>query len=332
MTRIKAQVLSPRVHLPAIALLAALGALLGSQLRVSIASDVYVDAGQSAGIRFQFRNSPTSRKYLIESMGGGAAIFDYDNDGWPDIFLVNGARLKDPQPDGESLDKSSPEFWNRLFRNNHDGSFSDVTVQAGLRGRGYGMGVATGDFNNDGFTDLLVTTSAGAILYRNNGNGTFTDITREAHLETQGWTTGAGFLDYNNDGCLDLFISRYLDWSFAAGGKFCGVQKPGGRAYCHPDEFKPVTNYLFRGNCSGQFMDVSGSSGIAAIKGKGLGVAFGDFNDDGFLDIYVACDSYQQLLFRNNGDGTFSEVGTIAGVGYNEDGKVFSGMGTVFQT
>jgi tetratricopeptide (TPR) repeat protein len=290
----------------------------------------FVEDGSRAGLAFQFRNSATPTKYLIETMGGGVAIFDYDGDGWPDIFLVNGAALKNPQPPGEAPDKSSPQYWNRLYRNNHDGTFTDVTEKAGLRGTGYGMGAAAGDYNNDGFPDLLVTNYGGAVLYRNNGDGTFTDITKAAHLKTEGWTTGAGFFDYDNDGCLDLFISRYLEWDFAAGAMFCGVDQPGGRAYCHPDEFKPVANYLFRGDCHGNFTDVSESSHIAASKGKGLGVAFGDYNGDGRLDIFVANDSYPQLLFRNDGDGTFTEVGAAAGVGYNEDGKVFSGMGAAF--
>ncbi|HXI39578.1 MAG TPA: FG-GAP-like repeat-containing protein, partial [Bryobacteraceae bacterium] len=255
---------------------------------------------------------------------------DYDNDGWPDVFFVNGAALKDPQADGQPLDKSAPEFWNRLFRNNHDGTFTDVTTRAGLQGSGYGMGVATGDFDNDGFTDLVVTTFGGAILYHNNGDGTFTDVTAKVHLQTFGWTTGAGFFDYDRDGCLDIFIAQYLDWDFEKGGIFCGIDGPGGRAYCHPDEFKPAVNYLFRNNCNGTFTDVGASSGIAAVKGKALGVAFGDFNNDGWLDIYVANDSAPQMLFRNNGNGTFTEVALAAGVAYTEDGKTFSGMGTVF--
>jgi tetratricopeptide (TPR) repeat protein len=290
----------------------------------------YVESGPSSGLNFRFRNSPTSRKYLIETMGGGVAIFDYDNDGWPDVFFVNGASLKDPQPDGQPLDKSAPEFWNRLFRNNHDGTFTDVTAKSGLQGSGYGMGVATGDYDNDGFTDLLVTTYGGAILYHNNGDGTFTDVTAGAHIQTSGWTTGAGFLDYNRDGCLDLFVARYLDWDFEKGGIFCGVQGPGGRAYCHPDEFKPVSSYLFRNNCDGTFTDVSAASSVAAVKGKSLGVAFGDYNGDGWLDIYVANDSAPQMLFRNNGNGTFTDVALTAGVAYTEDGKTFSGMGTIF--
>jgi tetratricopeptide (TPR) repeat protein len=287
----------------------------------------YVDDASRAGLQFQFRNSPTSTKYLIEAMGGGIAIFDYDRDGWQDIFLVNGARLRDGQRDDEAPDKSAPEFWNRLFRNNHDGTFSDVTERAGLRGSGYGMGVATGDYDNDGFTDLLVTNYGGAVLYRNNGNGTFSDVSAIAGIRTSGWTTGAAFLDYNNDGFLDLFITRYLDWNFAIGGIFCGDQRPGGRAYCHPDEFKPVSSYLFRNNCNGRFTDVSEASHVAASKGKGLGIALGDFDNDGLVDVYVANDSYPQFLFRNNGDGTFAETGTRAGIAYDEDGHTFSGMG-----
>jgi len=311
---------------------AALAAFALPLLSVMIASEPrqYSDDGDRAGLRFQFRNSPTSKKYLVETMGGGVAIIDYDADGWPDLFFVNGAALKDPQPAGDAPDKTAPAYWNRLYHNNRDGTFTDVTVRSGLRGTGYGMGVAVGDYDNDGFPDLLVTNYGGVVLYHNNRDGTFTDVTREAHLTTTGWTTGAGFFDYDNDGCLDLFISRYLDWNFDVGAMFCGSQKPGGHAYCHPDEFKPVTNYLFRGNCRGVFTDVSEVSRIAASKGKGLGVAFGDFDNDGRLDIFVANDSYPQLLFRNNGDGTFTETGTAAGVGYNEDGHVFSGMGTAF--
>ena len=290
----------------------------------------YIEAAHSAGLNFRFRNSPTSRKYLIETMGGGVAIFDYDNDGWPDVFFVNGAALKDPQPDGEGVNKSAPEFWNRLFRNNRDGTFTDVTVKAGLKGSGYGMGVSTGDYDNDGFTDLLVTTYGGAILYQNNGDGTFTDVTSSSHIKTSGWTTGAGFFDYNNDGCLDLVVCRYMEWDFTAGGIFCGVDKPGGRSYCHPDEFKPASNYLFHNNCDGTFSDVSAVSGIAAVKGKSLGLAFGDYNNDGQLDLYIANDSAPQMLFRNNGDGTFTEVALTAGVAYTEDGKPFSGMGAIF--
>ncbi len=290
---------------------------------------VFTDVTEASGLRFLHRNSATSNKYLMETMTGGVAVLDYDGDEWMDVFFVNGAKLKDPQPDGELLDKSSPEFWNRLFRNNRDGSFTDVTEKAGLQGRGYGLGVAAADYNNDGFPDLFVTNYGECILYRNNGDGTFADVTAQAGTKVEGWPTSAGFFDYNNDGHLDLFVCRYVQWNFA-GNIYCGTKKPGGRAYCHPDNFKPISNYLFKNNGDGTFRDVSHASGIKASEGKGLGVAFADFNNDSHMDISVANDSYQQFLFKNEGNGTFTEMAVIAGAGYTEDGKTFAGMGTDF--
>lgn len=287
----------------------------------------FQDVTKASGIHFINYNSPTPEKYLIETMTGGVALLDYDNDGWLDIFLVNGARIKSGQKDNVPLDKSSPDCWNRLYRNNHDGTFTDVTEKAGVRGTGYGMGVAVGDFDNDGFADLLVTNWSGVLLYHNNGNGTFTDVTAASGLKTQGWTTSAGFFDYDNDGKLDLFICRYVEWNFSL-NIFCGSRVEGGRSYCHPDNFKPISNYLFHNNGNGTFTDVSEKSGIAAHPGKGLGVAFADFNHDGFLDISVANDSFQQSLFLNNGNGTFRENALAAGSGFTDEGKVFAGMGT----
>jgi hypothetical protein len=286
-----------------------------------------VDVTAESTIRFRNNNSATPDKYLIETMTGGVAILDYDNDGWPDIFLVNGARIHAGQRDDERPDKSAPEFWNRLYRNNHDGTFTDVTEKAGVRGTGYGMGVAVGDFDNDGFEDLLVTNYGSVILYHNNGDGTFTDVTQKAGLHTDGWMSSAGFFDYDNDGKLDLFICRYLDWNFSK-NIFCGSRTEAGRSYCHPDNFKPVSDYLFHNNGDGTFTDVSAKSHIASTPGKGLGVAFADFNRDGRLDISVANDSFQQFLFLNNGDGTFTENAMAAGVAYTDEGKVFAGMGT----
>jgi enediyne biosynthesis protein E4 len=263
------------------------------------------------------------------------ALLDADNDGWLDVFFTNGARLKDGQADNEPLDKSAPEFWDRLFRNNRDGTFSDVTEQAGVRGKGYGMGVAAADYDNDGDTDLLVTGYNVVTLYRNNG-GTFTDVTEQARIDSAGqaaalgWMTSAGFFDYNKDGRLDLFIGRYLHWDFAAGSIFCGDSRPGGRGYCHPDKFKPIANLLFKNNGDGTFTDVSQTSGISASAGKALGVAFNDYNNDGWLDVFVANDSHPQSLFKNNGDGTFAEIGLVAGVSYSEDGRTFAGMGADF--
>jgi hypothetical protein len=290
----------------------------------------FVDVTAAAGITFRHVNSATSLKYLIETMTGGVGFLDYDNDGWLDLYCVNAAKLSDPQPDGKPLDKSDPKFWNRLYRNNRDGTFTDVTEKSGLRGSGYGMGVAAADYDNDGFTDLLVTTYGGAYLYHNNGDGTFADVTKQAKLATEGWTTSAAFLDYDNDGRLDLFIARYLQWNFDLGKKLCGGKTPADRAYCHPDEFGPVSSYLFKNNGDGTFRDASETSGIGQHKGKALGVAFHDFNGDGLMDISVANDSHAQFLFRNSGDGAFEEVALIAGSAYTEDGQVFAGMGTDF--
>ncbi|MDQ2842391.1 MAG: CRTAC1 family protein [Acidobacteriota bacterium] len=287
----------------------------------------YQDVTAQSGIHFEDHNSPTPEKYLIETMTGGVALFDYDNDGFLDIYVVNGARIHPGQSDNEAPDKSMPEYWNRLYHNNRDGTFTDVTEKAGVRGKGYGMGVAVADYDNDGFEDLLVTNFGSVILYHNNGNGTFTDVTAKAGLQTSGWMSSAGFFDYDNDGKLDLFICRYLDWNFSK-NIYCGSKEAGGRAYCHPDNFKPVSNYLFHNNGDGTFSDVSAKSHIAATPGKALGVAFGDFNNDGRLDISVANDSFPQFVFLNNGDGTFSENGVAAGVAFTDDGKTFAGMGT----
>jgi hypothetical protein len=293
------------------------------------ASVRYVDITGTSGLRFLHRSSSTPSKFLIETMTGGVALFDYDNDGWLDVFFVNGARLKADQTDTDPLDKSAPEFWNRLFRNQGDGTFVDRTETAGLQGRGYGMGTATADYDNDGDTDLFVTSYGDSVLYCNNGNGTFTDMTAQAKIKVDGWPTSAGFLDYDNDGDLDLFVCRYVQWNFAS-NIHCGARTPEGRSYCHTDNFKPITNLLFRNNGDSTFTDVSQASQIASSAGKGLGVAFADLNDDGKLDISVANDSYQQFLFRNEGTGTFKEIGVLAGVGYTEDGKTFAGMGTDF--
>ncbi|HEY7209984.1 MAG TPA: CRTAC1 family protein [Bryobacteraceae bacterium] len=287
----------------------------------------FTDITSQTGIHFKDTNSPTPEKYLIETMTGGVALFDYDNDGYLDIFVVNGARIHSGQKDGEEPDKSAPDCWNRLYHNNRDGTFTDVTEKAGVRGTGYGMGAAIGDYDNDGFDDLLVTNFGSVILYHNNGDGTFRDVTAGAGLRTEGWMSSAGFFDYDNDGKLDLFVGRYLDWNFSK-NVYCGAHEPGGRAYCHPDNFKEISSYLFHNNGNGSFTDVSAKSKIAASPGKTLGVAFADFNEDGKIDISVANDSFPQFLFLNNGDGTFTENGVAAGVAFTDDGKTFAGMGT----
>ncbi len=292
----------------------------------------FADVTRTAGIGFAHQNSATSNKHLLETMGGGVALLDYDNDGRLDVFLTNGAQIGDPMPDGRQPDKSDPKFWNRLYRQTPDGTFVDVTEKAHLTGmpqNRYGMGAAVGDYDNDGFEDLYVTNYGANTLYHNNGDGTFTDVTARSGVAAAGWSASAGFFDYDNDGRLDLFITRYVDWGFQ-NNRYCGERKPGYRSYCHPDNYEGMTDLLYRNNGDGTFSDVSERSGIAKSVGKGLGVSFADYDNDGFVDIYVANDSVQSFLFHNNGDGTFAEIGLLAGVGFNEDGKTFAGMGVDF--
>jgi len=305
------------------------GKLLGA-MRAPATQPVieFEDVTAKSGIRFQHQASRTSRKYLPESMGAGVAIFDYDNDGWLDLFFVNGAKLQDPMPRGSSPDKSDPRYWNRLYHNNRDGTFTDITEKAGLQGRLYGMGVATGDYDNDGNVDLLVTNLGGNILYHNNGDGTFTDVTAKAGVGGSGWCTGACFVDYDRDGSLDLMVSRYVQWDFSE--VYCGEHRPGYRAYCHPDQFEPITHFMFHNNGDGTFTDLSKKCGIASSPGKGLGVAIDDFDGDGWPDIFVANDSVAEQLFRNNHEGTFTEVALISGLGYDQNGHAFAGMGADF--
>jgi hypothetical protein len=283
------------------------------------------------GIDFRHENSPTRNKYLPETMGGGVALLDFDNDGDLDVFFTNGARLDDPMPPGKHADKSDAKYFNRLYRNDGNWKFTDVTSKAGVSGAGtgYGMGVAVGDFDNDGFPDLYVTNFGGNILYRNRGDGTFEDVTAKAGVPASGWSTSAGFFDYNNDGKLDLFVCRYLDWTFENNIP-CGERGPGARAYCHPDNFMGVTNLLYQNNGDGTFTDFSKQAEIANPNGKSLGVAFADYDGDGWTDIYVANDSVMCFLYHNQGNGTFEERALMTGAGYNEDGKPYAGMGVDF--
>jgi hypothetical protein len=292
----------------------------------------FVDVTQAAKIDFRYEASATSNKYLLETMGGGVALLDYDNDGKLDIFFTNGSRLSDPMADGEKPDKSDRKFWNRLYHQNPNGTFTDETEKAGLTGmpqNRYNMGVAVGDFDNDGFEDIYVTGFDGNTLYHNNGNGTFTDVTKRAGVAASGWSTSAGFFDYDNDGKLDLFVCRYLRWTFQ-NNRYCGEHRPGQRAYCHPDNFEGITNILYHNNGDGTFTDVSESAGIANAEGKSLGLAFADYDGDGRTDIFVANDSVRCFLYHNEGNGKFSDVSLAAGTGYSEDGKAFAGMGTDF--
>lgn len=296
----------------------------------------FTDVTAQSGIGFRHAASPTSQKYLLEAMGGGVALFDYDNDGRLDIFFTNGAALGDPMPPAAQPDKRDPRFWNRLYHQKPDGTFEDVTERAGVKGDGYSFGVAAADYDNDGFVDLYVTGYGENHLYHNNGDDTFTDVTRKLGVAGGGWSTSAGWFDYDRDGRLDLVVLRYMDWDFESGSLFCG--QPANmrqlldsgrhyRAFCHPDNFKPATDLLFHQKADGTFEDASSRSKIADVPGKGLGLAFADFDGDGFTDVFVANDKVRQALFRNDGDGTFEDIALVSGTGYDEGGKTFSGMG-----
>jgi enediyne biosynthesis protein E4 len=285
----------------------------------------FADVTVQLGIDFRQTASPTSQKYLPETMGGGVALFDYDADGRLDLFFTNGAALADPMPKDAEADKRAPRFWNRLYRQKPDGTFEDVTERAGLRGEGYSMGAAAGDFDGDGRTDLYVAGYNSGRLYRNRGDGTFEDVTQKLKANVSGWGTSAGWFDYDRDGRLDLFVARYMDWDFRSGALYCGT--PQVRAYCHPDNFKGASPFLLHQKPDGSFEDASVRAGVADPEGKGLGVAFADFDDDGWTDVFQANDNARQFLFRNKGDGTFEDVALLAGVGYDENGKMFAGMG-----
>lgn len=257
-------------------------------------------------------------------MPGGVAVFDYDGDGRLDVYFTNGAR----QP---QLAKVDPSYWNRLWRNRGDGTFEDVTVRAGLRAEGYCMGVAAGDFDNDGYPDLFVAGVRRNYLFHNRGDGTFADRTAAAGLDGPPlWSIAAGWFDYDRDGRLDLFVVRYVKWN-PAEEPFCGSATGAFRTYCHPKFYQPLPNALYHNEGNGKFRDVSSASGIGAHLGKGMGVAFGDYDDDGWPDVAVANDAVPNFLFRNNRDGTFEQTATAAGVAYNDDGRALSSMGVEFR-
>ncbi|HWY71824.1 MAG TPA: CRTAC1 family protein [Terriglobales bacterium] len=287
----------------------------------------FVDVTRSSGVNFEYLASHTSKKYLLETMGAGGALFDYDNDGRLDLFFVNGAPLTDPTPKGEIPQKTGPKYWNRLYHQKADGKFEDVTERAGLQGAGYGMGVAVGDYDNDGYEDLFVTAYGGNRLYHNNGNGTFTDVTEKAGVRGRGWSTSAAWVDLDNDGRLDLVVLRYVEWDFA--DIWCGERKEGYRAYCQPDVFHAIAPLVYHNDGNGHFTEVSGKSGISK-EGKGLGIALADYDRDGHIDLFVANDSMREFLYRNKGDGTFEEVGLLSEAAVDGDGHTYAGMGVDF--
>jgi hypothetical protein len=278
-------------------------------------------------VDFILNNSTTDDKPVIDAVLGGVALLDYDNDGYLDIFFTNGARIP-------SLAKDSPDFSNRLYHNNHDGTFTDVTDRAGVKGYGYSVGVAVADYDNDGFPDIYVTGVNRNTLYHNNGDGTFTDVTERAGVAGIGpngkklWSVSAAWIDYDNDGRLDLFVSNYLDWTFET-SKVCGP--PGRRLSCSPTMYKGEQNFLYHNNGDGTFTDVSAATGIAEHIGKGMGVAIADYNGDGWMDIFVANDKERNFLFKNREGKSFEEVGVESFVAFTEDGIPVSSMGVDFR-
>ncbi len=280
-----------------------------------------VDVARPAGISFQHDNAASAEKFLIETMGSGCGWIDYDQNGLLDLYLVNGAATRAYSP--------KHPLSSALYRNNGDGTFTDVTRAAGVAAEGlFGMGVAVGDFDNDGFPDLFVLGYGRCILYHNNGDGTFTDVTARAGVGNSGrWASSAAWFDYDNDGHLDLVIANYVDWS-PERNFYCGDQGPGMRSYCHPDDFRGQPPTLYHNNGDGTFSDVSKSSGIGLKGGNGLGVVTFDYDNDGWQDIFIANDHMPNFLFHNNRDGTFREVGYAAGVAVSADGLFEAGMGT----
>ncbi len=289
----------------------------------------FQDMAAAAGLDFFLRNDASGRKYQVETILGGVAVLDFDNDGWSDIFVANGASLP-------SLEKNHFRFYNHLFRNNHNGSFTDVTETAKVAGRGYSMGAAVGDFDNDGWEDLYVFGVNENILYRNLGDGSFKDVTHTAKVagvDASGkklWSVAAAWLDFDNDGYLDLLVSNYCDWT-PGSDPVCGGLAGKARAYCSPDSYRGQPSLLYHNNGDGTFNDVSLESGVGKIVGKGMGIAVSDFDDDGYADFFIANDNARNVLFHNLKNGRFAEVGIAMGVAFNGDGRQISGMGADFR-
>jgi hypothetical protein len=273
---------------------------------------------KASGITWVHNNARSMERYLPETVGAGCAFFDYDNDGWMDIYLVNSGPSDFYTP--------TTPLKNALYHNNHDGTFTDVTDKANVAGRAFGMGVAAGDYDKDGWADIYVTNYGRNILYHNNGNGTFTDVTDKAGVAATGWSTCAVWFDYDNDGRLDLFVSSFVFYNKSQ-NIFCGDNRLNRRYYCIPRVFKPQPSRLFHNNGDGSFTDVSKESGIANSLGKSFGAVATDINNDGLLDLFVANDTVANFLFVNKGKGKFEETGLVAGVAYSEAGNPRSGMG-----
>jgi enediyne biosynthesis protein E4 len=292
-----------------------------SHSKASASPVTFVDVADRAGIAFHHDNAASPEKYLIETMGSGCGWIDYDQNGLLDLYLVNGATTRVYTP--------KQPLRSALYRNNGDGTFTDVTAHAGVGAGGlFGMGVAVGDYDNDGYPDLFVLGYGRCILYHNNGDGTFTDVTDHAGVENRGlWGSSAAWFDYDNDGRLDLVIANYVDWT-PERNFYCGDRGPGMRSYCHPDDFHGQPPTLYHNNGDGTFTDVGKASGVGLKGGNGLGVVTFDYDNDGWQDIFIANDHMPNFLFHNNRDGTFREVGYQAGVAVSADGQFEAGMGT----
>ena len=283
----------------------------------------FENVAEAAGLRFVLENSPTPRKHMVETMAGGVAVFDYNGDGRPDIFFTNGASLP-------SLEKSHAKYNNRLFRNDGNWKFTDVTREAGLEGAGYSIGAAVADFDNDGHPDLFVAGTYRNLLYHNRGDGTFEEITVKAGINSKFWSVAAGWFDYDGDGLLDLFVVNYAKWT-PAFDRFCGDAARGLRVYCHPKYFPAVANQLYRNLGNGKFAEVTASSGIGDHAGRGMSVAFADYDGDGRPDALVTNDNLANFLFRNVGGGKFEEVALAAGAALLDHGKPVASMGADFR-
>jgi enediyne biosynthesis protein E4 len=286
-----------------------------------VALPQFEDVTQEAGIHFRHSFGEKELSSILEGTGSGCAWLDYNNDGLLDLYVVSGRHLEG------ITDHSAPDgadATNHLYRNNGDGTFTDVTAEAGVGGKGFGLGVTAGDFDNDGNEDLYVTNFNSAILYHNNGNGSFTDVTVRAGVDNPNLGVGAAFLDYDRDGRLDLFVGNYLRFDPAYRQYYSADHYPG------PLDYDPQVNRLFHNNGDGTFTDVSVQSGIAARPGRAMGVTTGDFDNDGFPDIYVANDTMPSYLYHNNGNGTFTNVAVEVNVAYGQNGEATSSMGPIF--
>ena len=316
----------PRLFAPSrrqfLALLGTVGAssLVPRRRGLAAAPPLFEEILPSAsGINWVHQNAMSASRYLPETMGPGVAFLDFDNDGWPDIFMVNSGAADFYKPD--------TPLKNALYKNNRDGTFSDVTDKAGVTGgKAFGMGCAVADYDNDGYADIFVTAYGRCTLYHNNGNGTFTDVTDKAGLAAPGWTTSAVWFDFDNDGKLDLFLCSFVEFALSS-NIVCGDNKLGKRFYCIPRVFKPTPSVLYRNNGDGTFTEVGAGTDIHRALGKALGVVATDINGDGLMDLFVANDTVQNFLFANRGKGKWEEIGLAAEVGFSANGQPRSGMG-----